>query len=230
VEEGDALGYAIACDSDIDGDGHPDLILGAPWAGEEDRGKVYVILGGQLPDSGPIGDLREIEITGTGEASWAGMELTTLQLPDQIGASIVVGEPGYNQGRGRVVLYTPNLISESPLSPKYRYLLRGSEEPGGAMHFGRVLQHGDLDGDQIADLLIGAPDFRYERRSDAGRAWIYLGLSSTKWASELPAEQTADGSIWSPQAFHRVSRSMRVGDLNGDGRDDILLPTRAASP
>jgi len=229
-EEGDALGYALTCDSDINGDGQPDLIMGAPWAGDEDRGKVYGFLGGDLPDSGPIDSLRDLEIIGTGSESWAGMELTTLHLPEQAGASVIVGEPGYNQGRGRAVLYPPNLIIESPLSPKYLYILRGSEEPGGAMHFGRVLQTGDLDGDNLTDLLIGAPDFRYERRSDAGRAWIYLGLNNMDWDAEGAAEQIADGQIWGPQAFHRVSLSMRVRDLNADGRGDILLPTRAASP
>lgn len=229
-EKGDALGYALSCDSDIDGDGHPDLLMGAPWAGEGDAGKVYGVLGGQLPESNMIASVRDIEITGTGDTSWAGMALTTMYFADDLSASIVVGEPGYNQGRGRAIVYSPELIKAAPLSPKYRYLLRGSEEPGGAMHFGRALQHGDLDGDQLSDLVIGAPDFRYDRRSDAGRAWIYLGKNATGWSEESTAEATANATIWGLQAFLRVGRSMRVTDLNNDGRDDILLPTRAASP
>jgi hypothetical protein len=229
-QEGDALGYALRCEDDIDGDGQADLLMGAPWAGEDDAGKVYGILGGALPDSGSITVARDMEITGTGESSWAGMAVSTLLFPSEPGAGVVVGEPGYNQGRGRTIIYSPALLRASPLSPKYLYRLRGSEEPGGAMHFGRSIEEGDVDGDLLNDLVIGAPDFRYDRRSDAGRTWIYLGKNATSWSQEGTAEETADATIWGKQAFLRVGRSMKVADLNTDGRDDILLPTRAASP
>ena len=230
VESGDSLGDAIQCDSDIDGDGWPDLIVGAPFAGADDKGKVYGISGVDLPPSGPILEARSFEITGTGANSWAGAAFVVVPTVDQETIALVVGEPGYNQGRGRAFLTTSTLINEAPLSPKYRYILRGSGDAGGAMHFGRSLTTGDVDGDAIHDLIIGAPDYRSSNRSDAGRAWIYLGKNQGSWGNETQAEVLSDGTILGTEAFQRVGRSLRIADTTGDGVDDILIPMRASSP
>jgi hypothetical protein len=74
----------------------------------------------------------------------------------------------------------------------------------------RVSSGGDVDGDGLDDLLIGAP---HDTLSSPGAAYLVHGpVSGTLGLGDADAKLT--GSLWEVQI---------AGDLNGDGLDDLLI-------
>ncbi|KFB10914.1 Ig-like domain repeat protein [Nitratireductor basaltis] len=81
---------------------------------------------------------------------------------------------------------------------------------------------GDLNGDGLADLLVGA--HRYgTANSEAGRAYVIYGKAGhTNFnISSMPA---TDGYTLTNSGFNQTGSSVSsAGDVNGDGIDDMLL-------
>jgi hypothetical protein len=77
---------------------------------------------------------------------------------------------------------------------------------------------GDVNGDGYDDVVIGAPSFTNGSFSSEGRAYLYLGgssglASSAAWVSDPTDQANA----------HFGSVVTGVGDVNGDGRDDVVI-------
>ncbi|HEX7342783.1 MAG TPA: FG-GAP-like repeat-containing protein, partial [bacterium] len=69
--------------------------------------------------------------------------------------------------------------------------------------------HGDVNGDGISDLITGDAN-------SAGRAsYVYLG---GPWFNGVP-----DARIQGVASYYNWGEEISVGDLNGDGRDEILI-------
>ena len=81
---------------------------------------------------------------------------------------------------------------------------------------------GDVNGDELADLVIGAKfaDGFNNTKSSAGAAYIIFGR--TQWASQIDL-QNWDGhtTVHGPTAEVLLGASIAIGDLNGDGLNDI---------
>src|SRR4051794_9136736 len=91
-------------------------------------------------------------------------------------------------------------------------------------HFGwSAAPAGDVNGDGLADIVIGARDSRSRGRSGAGSAFVIFGRASTSSIDSLnlgSAGYRIDGAVSGDHAGNSVSG---VGDLNGDGRDEIVV-------
>lgn len=88
---------------------------------------------------------------------------------------------------------------------------------------------GDLNGDRVPDIAVGAPSASPEGRARAGSVFVVFGRSSTPLPVVLPDPTSAieiDGSV----RFDRLGRSLAVADLDGDPYADLLVAAPQADP
>lgn len=226
----DYAGQAVDGGRDVTGDGVPDLLVGAianDEAGPE-SGKVYVIAGpytgGSLADA-------ELQLLGESASDYAGMAVVLLgDVDGDGGGDLLVGAPTNDaggSGAGRA------------------YLVRGPMEPGtwglgeawatvtgegpAALRHGApaagdgvgsvACAAGDMNGDGLADLVLGANGNELGG-NDAGAAAIFFGPvgegdhplqdADQLWIGEVPLQYVGDAVA-------------AAGDLDGDGLADVLV-------
>jgi len=85
--------------------------------------------------------------------------------------------------------------------------------------FGRAVEGvGDINGDGLADVLVGA----YGMNSYAGRAYVYTGSASGLSSTAIP--------LTGPDiANSYFGESASAGDVNGDGFSDVVVGASGAS-
>ncbi|QNB45138.1 hypothetical protein BR63_01660 [Thermanaerosceptrum fracticalcis] len=165
---GDAFGYALTTIGDVDGDGIPDLAIGAPLAspsGLYQAGEIYVY-------SGAAGSLI-YKIEGT-EFN-AGLGFSLKALPDINGdgiPEILAGAPGSSPG-GRSEAGSAYIFSSLDGSQLLHFAGPVSGEEVGIA----VTPVGDLDNDGQPDLALGAPSASPHNKRFAGK--VYLISSRT---------------------------------------------------
>ena len=228
---GDQAGASLSCDTDHDGDGMADIVIGAPLVDVSDEltdaGRVYFISGASLPGDGPLDEVSTSRIDGDAAHGWLGMEIQPLDLnPDdgELAWDLALGAPGTNSGRGHVQIHLGADLARGGIpKPSYRFNL--STQSAG--HFGRWMATGNLDGDTLGDLVVGAPDLAVDRNGyDQGRAWVFLGASVSEWEAN-GSSALADVRLLGEHAFERLGRSPWIVDVDADGIDELLLPSRA---
>jgi len=88
-------------------------------------------------------------------------------------------------------------------------------DQGGA-RLGPVASAGDVNGDGFDDVIVGAPFFD-DGELDEGRALVYLGSSGG----------LSTAAVWSAESdqadAHFGASVAGVGDVNGDGFDDVIV-------
>ncbi|HKQ76053.1 MAG TPA: Ig-like domain-containing protein [Blastocatellia bacterium] len=96
----------------------------------------------------------------------------------------------------------------------------GSPLRGGGA--GSSVAVGDLDGDGIDDLAIGAP-----LDNGAGQVHVFLGRANPKGVVDL-AIRPADVTIRGEASGDLFGSSLAIGDINGDRKADLIIGAPAA--
>ncbi|HET8946488.1 MAG TPA: hypothetical protein VFQ07_05860 [Candidatus Polarisedimenticolia bacterium] len=93
---------------------------------------------------------------------------------------------------------------------------------GGA---GGSVVFGDFNGDGLKDAVIGSPTAGVSGRPGSGIVYLALGRRDT-WGNVDLASPTGLTRIVGADPGDNLGVAMAAGDLNGDGRDDLILAAR----
>ncbi len=214
----DQAGAEVDGIGDFDGDGVPDLLVGA--GGDDDggvnAGAAYVV-SGALRGESTLADAT-VKLIGENANDAAGTENVGLGDLDgdgftDIAVGVLEGDAG-GTGSGVVYLVDGGLSGSVDLSAADGKLVgEDREDDAGAT----LALAGDIDGDGVSDLLVGAP-YDDDGGSDAGAVYlVYLPVTGTL---DLSA---ADAKITGERTQSYLSTVAGPGDLDGDGREDIAV-------
>jgi hypothetical protein len=247
----DRLGSSVAGLPDANGDGRGDLVVGAPRADRPDRdegdlaytsespvpknaGAAYVLFSPGSPTTIDTAALGAQGYRIEGSRGRAGAAVAT--LPDWNGdglAEIAVGAPLYRRttklgGRAYVVWgsATPTPVDLARLGPRGILLDGAGRQRAG----GVVASVGDVGGDTRGDLAVGADHAGRMARSGAGRVLIVYARSAPE---SLELDELGDTGLrieGEHAGDHAGVAIAPAGDVDGDGRDDVVIGAHGADP
>ena len=239
------LGVSVSS-GDINGDGIADVIIGAPWAdpppgGRGNAGAAYVIYGSaSMPDTVTI-DLSvtpaNVTIYGVNAWDWVGYSVSSGDVNGDDIADVITGaiyaDPG---GRGEAgeayVIYgsasMPDTVTIDLSDTAANVTIYGNVSGD---QLGYSVSSGDVNGDGIADVIIGAYAADPGGRDLAGEAYVIYGSASMPDTVTIDLNVTqANVTIYGNVSGDHLGSSVSSGDINNDGIADVIIGASTSDP
>ncbi len=244
---GDHSGVSVSCAGDVNGDGLDDLIVGARHAdpnGKSNAGKSYVVFGkadGSAIDLGAIadannpiggfvingaaaGDKNGISVSSAGDVNGDGLDdlivgatHADLNGKKDVGKSYVVF--------GKADSSAINLSTIATGNSSGGFVINGEEANDWSGI--SVSSAGDVNGDGLDDLIVGAAHADLSGKLDAGKSYVVFGKadSSAINLSTIAASNSLGGFVINGEETNDWSglSVSSAGDVNGDGLDDLIV-------
>ncbi len=243
--EGDSLGASVTS-GDVNGDGTEDFIVGVIGGkGPDDLrgslvGEVYIIFGNRWPQ----GEIRFSEQDADVIIYGAGMG-------DQLGRALASADVN-GDGTDDLIMSAP--LADGPSNSRSAcgevYVVYGKENwdavldlrnvdtaitnadvtifgAAAADTLGRGLATGDVNGDGTEDIIMGAPAFDGTAGIDTGAVYVIFGSASLSSTINF-FNTNPNYKILGKNENDVIGRHIAVGDVNGDGTDDIFVAALGA--
>ncbi|MCZ6792003.1 MAG: integrin alpha, partial [Planctomycetota bacterium] len=244
IRPGDELGNSVDGAGDTNGDGFPDVVLGAERAsplGRSHAGQSYVVFGRADPPA--MIDLRTlgaqgIVLHGARGGDRAGQDVAGAGDFDDDGVSdIIIGadraSPGDREHAGQAYVVFGSLEPLQEIDLKTlgsRGLVMNGVANGDK--FGHSVHGiGDFNLDEVDDVIVGAERHDSRGRHKAGQVYIVFGGATPPTLLEISA--LGDGGIVlnaeapGDMAGHTVADA---GDVDGNSVPDVVITAKQASP
>lgn len=217
--ENDGAGQALAV-GDLNNDGYDDMVIGA--SGTE-NGSVYIFYGG------------ETVLDTDASLSTADAVINGESAGDTLGKSVAMGD--FNGDNYDDLLIGANGEDDGGASAGAVYVIYGSETAlsgtqtvtaiddltiigeDASDSFGFAVAAGNLDGDSYSDIIVGA----HLADSTLGAAYVFYGSATIAVTNASAATAKISGT---GDSFTFVGEVITVGDVQNDGKDELMLTTR----
>ncbi|MBN1477242.1 FG-GAP repeat protein [Candidatus Sumerlaeota bacterium] len=243
LDEQGLLGRAVVL-GDINGDGRGDLILGIPEADREgttalqSAGEVWVVFG-----HAPVPALIDVDDISNSEGFHVIGEEEFADLGTAVGAGdingdgiddLIVAEPeadpnvsgNVRTGAGRVHIVFGAEDLDGSLDLAYHnpdVMISGADFQDS---IAACIAVGDLNADGRGDLVLGVPDADRDQTGTndlAGEVFILPGRESWLNRIDLRGPPSNVYVIRGANAGDQLGSAVAVGDINGDGYDDLAI-------
>ncbi|PUE36523.1 Ig-like domain-containing protein [Limnohabitans sp. Hippo4] len=241
----DTAGFSVSSAGDVNGDGWIDMIISAHFQTVSglvgNTGKTYVVYG-----SAALSALQTISLGNVG-GTVPGFVISGWQAGEESGTS--VSSAGDFNGDGKADLLVSAYFNDTAGSQAgATYVILGKtgntavdlanikNNTGGFVILGEngqdmsgvsVSSGGDINGDGLGDILIGAViGGSGNAYRESGKTYVIFGRSTANATIDLAQIAAGNGgfAILSTTAVEQSGHSVSsAGDINGDGLADIIL-------
>ncbi|MFZ1322958.1 MAG: FG-GAP-like repeat-containing protein [Ignavibacteria bacterium] len=198
------FGISVASAGDINGDGYPELLVGASGF-SSNKGRVY------LYDYFMKNDLTyDLVMTGATASDIFGTSVSNAGDVNGDGYSdVIVGAPSNDAGgsdAGRAYIYLGGVMMDNVPD----VIMTGDSANNNFGYF--VSDAGDVNGDGYSDVILGA----FGNRDYTGKAYVFLGGPIMNNTADviMSGEAIGDNFGWSVSS---------ADDVNGDGFSDVIV-------
>jgi hypothetical protein len=241
VDNNGNSGLSVSNAGDFNGDGMTDIAIGSDATNPDNTApdETYIVFGSK--DMGGTFDLAQLDGTN-------GVTLSGFDVPNFLGTTVSdagdVNGDGFNDlivgafgadddgnsaaGKTYVLFGTdlklPDRIDVSKLGGSGGFIIEGAND--GDFSGVSVSSAGDINGDGMSDLLVGASEADASGQANSGQVSVLFGRSRRSSrnlkTNEIDGNNgfTIDGVEIDALTGTAVSSA---GDINGDGFDDILI-------
>ena len=254
-------GHSVSAAGDVNGDGVDDLIVGAPYGDPTDRnnaGQSFVVYGKDSTNNQDFDPLVRLDALGQGD----GFIINGINAEDKAGVKVASAGDVNNDGNDDILITSTvayagsgatyvvygrggdagtfplnfDLSTLSGSASTHGFVIKGPASSGSghsaASSGYSVSSTPDINGDDIDDLIIGAP----HAASTVGQAFVVFGKNSQAGDNFSPVfdlsdldNEAADGSagfvIEGAQGLTEFAGSSvsYAGDINNDGVGDLIV-------
>ncbi len=221
------FGTTVAPAGDVDGDGSDDVLVGSPGAGPNAEGQAFIFRGGPQFRGNIAAAAADYVFTGEGPIDMFGHAVASPGDVDNNGISDILIGAAHNPAVFRAagdrsghayLFYGPPKLENAAGDADAIFV--GSDDND---FFGNsVAGAGDVDGDGIDDLIIGARNV-----PPAGAAYVYHGGAGGNRPDGIILAAGADEVFFGEAPGDSFGYAVgSAGDFSADGRANVVVGAR----
>ncbi|MBN2092193.1 FG-GAP repeat protein [candidate division KSB1 bacterium] len=218
---------------DLNGDGIQDLVIGSYDAtvnSRQEGGAVFVFYGrtkwpANFANASAAADLI---VMGANSGDKLGRGLACGDFDGDKIDDLMIGayktDPNSNVDAGTVYVMAggTSLMRVTDLHFRQAMLTIDAKAAGGA--FGVTIAAGDINHDNISDMIVGALWENSGTKLTAGKAYVFYGSQQYQSSKPVNKETTNANLIFAgANASDNLGIGLALGDFNGDSYDDVIL-------